>query len=147
MSRPQKKQSHDGATATGTGEVHWSRAHTAVGVFVVARNLAPSNDTLTVKLDGGFEGVEPTGNTGMDYLAPVNDGSGDLSISASDLVDSGDGSTYYGFVWASNVPAEKVRARISEFSDAANGDLSVDTYVLLSNNASGGGHSFEADSV
>lgn len=142
MSRPQKKQSHDGATATGTGESHYTRAHTAVGVFVVASNLDPANDTLTVKLDGGFEGTGTTGADGTDYLAPLNDGSGDLSISAGDMVDRGDG-TYYGFVWASNVPAEKVRARISEFS--ASGGLSVDTYCLMSNNASGGGHSFESD--
>jgi hypothetical protein len=147
MSRPGKKQSHDGATATGPGEAHFSRAHTALGIFVVASNFDSANDALTVQLEGGFEGKSPTGTDGTDYLAPIYDGSTQLSIDGSALVDSGDGSTYYGFLWASNVPAEKVRANISSITDNAGGDLSVDTYVLLSNNASGGGHSFEPDSA
>lgn len=147
MSRPGKKQSHDGATATGAGEAHFTRAHTAVGVFVVAKNFDPVNDALTVEVEGGFEGKTPTGDDGKDYLAPLYDGSQELSITGAELVDSGDGSTYYGFVWASNVPAEKARARISDFTDSAGSDLEVDTYLLVSNNASGGGHSFEPDST
>lgn len=139
MSRPGKKQSHDGATSAGAGEAHFTRAHTAIGVFVVARNLDPSNDTLTVSLEGGFE------YDGVNHFGPIYNGSSAKKISASDFTDDNGDGTYEMLLWASNVPAEKARARITEFTDAANGDLEVDTYVLLSNNASGGGHSFEPD--
>jgi hypothetical protein len=142
MSRPAKKRSHEGATATGAGEVHFTRAHTAVGVYVEAHNLDPDNDTLTVSLEGGFEDPQ-----GTDHLAPVYDGNSAKKITESDFSDDDGDGTYEMLLWGSNVPVEKIRARITEFSDSANGDLEVDTWVLMSNNASGGGHSFEADST
>ena len=141
MSRPAKKKSHDGATSTGAGEGHFTKAHTAVGVFVVAKNLDPQNDDLTVSLEGGFE------YEGTDYFGPIYDGSSDKKASASAFSDDDGDGNFEMLLWASNVPAEKIRARITEFNDSAGGDLEVETWVLLSNNASGGGHSFETDST
>lgn len=139
MSRPGKKQSHDGATTTGPGDGHYTRAHTAIGVFVVARNLDPANDTLTVALECGFE------YEGTDHYGLVFNGTSSKQIEDSDFQDvDGDGN-YEMLLWGSNIPAEKARANITEFTDSAGGDLEVDTYILLSNNASGGGHSFNPD--
>lgn len=139
MSRPGKKQSHSGATAAGAGEGHFTKAHTAIGIFVVAKNLDTANDTLTVSLEGGFE------YNGTDYYAPLFDGTSERKASASDFSDPDGDGDYEMLLWASNIPAEKVRARITQFTDDAGSDLEVDTWVLLSNNASGGGHSFETD--
>jgi len=141
MSRPGSKKSNDGATATGAGESHFTRAHTAVGVFVVAQNLDPGNDTLEVSLEGGF------GYGGTNYFTPLlRKDNSVVQVSDSEMTDKDGDGTYTGFVWESNVPVEQIRARIDTFTDSAGGDLTVDTYVLMSNNASGGGHSFEEDS-
>lgn len=140
MSRPFKKKSHDGATGTGAGESHFTRSHTSLGVFAVARNLDPTNDSLTVSLEGGFK------YGGNDYFSPIYTGGSDKKASETEFTDDDGDGTYTMFLWASNVPAERVRARITEFTDDAGSDLEVDTFVLGSNNASGGGHSFEPDS-
>lgn len=139
MSRPLKAQSHDGATSAEAGEDHYTKAHTAIGIYVQANNLEPANDTLTVSLEVGFE------YDGTDYFGPITTGSSDRKISESDFSDDDGDGNYEALLWASNVPAEKIRARITDFTDDANGDLTVDTYILVSNNASGGGHDFQSD--
>jgi hypothetical protein len=141
MSRPGIKKSNDGATATGAGESHFTRAHTAVGVLVVAQNLDAANDTLEVVLEAGYN------YNGSDYFTPLlRRDDTEVSLTVSEMTDNDSDGTYTGMVWESNAPVEQLRARISAFTDNANGDLSVDTYVVMSNNASGGGHSFEEDS-
>ena len=141
MSRPGSKKSNDGATATGAGESHFTRAHTAVGVFVVAEGLDPGNDTLEVQLEGGFNYGDNT------YFTPLfRKDNSVVQVADGEMTDRDGDGTYTGFVWESNVPVEQIRARITSYTDNAGGDLSVDTYVLMSNNASGGGHSFEEDS-
>lgn len=140
MSRPGIKQSNTGATTTGAGDEHYTRAHTAVGVLVVAQNLDTTNDTLEVVLEAGFE------YNGTKYFTPLlRRDDTEVGLTISEMTDNDGNGTYTGMVWESNVPAEILRARIESLTDNADSDLSVDTYVVMSNNASGGGHNFEED--
>lgn len=140
MSRPGIKQSNDGATTAEVGESHFTRAHTAIGVLVVAQNLDTANDTLEVVLEAGFN------YDGTQVFTPLlRRDDTQVRLSVSELTDNDGDGTYTGLVWESNVPAEQIRARIESLTDSANDDLSVNTYVVMSNNASGGGHSFEQD--
>lgn len=140
MSRPGIKQSHGGATTTGTGEDHYTRSHTAVGVLVVAENLDAANDTLEVVLEAGYE------YKGRKYFTPLlRRDNTEVGLTTTDLTDNDGNGTYTGMVWESNAPVEILRGRIESLTDAAGADLSVSTYVVMSNNASGGGHNFEED--
>lgn len=137
MSRPIKKQSHEGAQSTGAGESHRAKGHNSVGLFVVVENLDAANDTVDVELQ--VEG--PDGE-----WAPIRDGSGAQvgEITTSEFANEEGSVNDTAMVYVHGVPAPKLRANITGFNDAGGeGDLAVDTYVLAANN---GGTGFEYES-
>ena len=61
------------------------------------------------------------------------------TLSVSDFTDvNGDGTTYNAMLYVHNVPAPRIRANVTSFTDSAGSDLSVDAYVLAANNAGTG---------
>jgi len=139
MARPFQEQSLDSAASTGPGSAYGSKGHNTLGLYVIARNLDPTNDDLTVRLEAGIEdGITESGE-----FATIRESGGteECILNASDFTDiSGDG-TYAAFLYVHAVPAPRMRANITTFNDAANGDLSVDAYVL-GTNRSGSGKDF-----
>lgn len=117
MSRPIEKQSHDRATATGPGEACFSKGHSALALAVYAENLDTSNDSLRVRLE-----VE-AGGTWHAIHDEQGNRVGELTV--SNLESDGTGMLYL-----SNVPAPRIRANVVSFTDAADDDLAVDTFVL-----------------
>lgn len=144
MSRPIRKKSHDAVSSAGAGEVHETKAHNSLGIFVVARNLDTGNDTLDVRVE-----ASPT-NTGSEWATiDTKQGGGGskttrLSVDVNDFEDTDGDGTYVAFLYAHGVPVEYVRANITTFTDAAGSDLEVDSYIVAANNTSGRGHSFES---
>lgn len=142
MSRPFRAQSHDAATSAATGEPHRTKGHNTLGLFVVARNLDSSNDTLGVR-------VEASPTEGQDEWATIDTKQGGggskttrLSMDTNDMEDTAGDGTYVGFLYAHGVPAEYVRANITDFTDNSGSDLEVDTYIVGANNG-GTGHAFD----
>lgn len=139
MARPFTAQSHASATSAGVGEQHESKGHNSIGLFVVARNLDPANDTVEARIEGS-----PTGNDGEWALIETRQGGSvttRLSLTTNVFDDpEGDG-TYVGYIYAHGVPVEYLRVNLTSFTDSANSDLEVDTYIVGANNG-GSGHSF-----
>jgi len=137
VSRPIIQKSIDGASADTQGEGFAAKGHTSHGLFVVANGLDTGTDTLEVRLE--MEG--PKGE-----WSPVRDKDGTLvgTLSVSDFTDAdGDGTTYNAMLYIHNVPAPRIRANITSFTDSSGSNLSVDAYVLAANNA-GTGHGFHS---
>lgn len=142
MSRPFRAQSHDGAQSAEAGDVHETKGHNSLGLFVVARNLDDANDTLDVRVEGS-----PTNNNSEWATIDTKQGGGGskttrLSMDVNDLEDTNGDGTFVGYLYAHGVPVEYVRANIVTFTDAANGDLEVDTYIVGANNG-GVGHAYD----
>lgn len=125
MSRPIKKQSHSGATSTGAGTAFQAKGHADLGLFVSAPDIDTANDTLNVRIEVSQDGTE---------WAPISDDTGSTvgTVSATEF-DSGNAYTY-----VSRVPAPYIRANVTGYNDFANGDLSVDTYVIATGWTSSG---------
>lgn len=142
MSRPLKKQSVSGATSTTKGSEHFVKAHTKLGLYVVADNLDTANDTLTVRLEAGLDTDNSDGT--IDQWAEIVDEAGNKAeVTASDFSDpDGDGNFAVFFVM-DDIPAEIVRANVSSFTDSSGGDLSVDAHIYTGGNADGAGHRHE----
>lgn len=139
MARPYAVRSHQGATSTGYGEQSRTKGHTALGLYVLARNVDPGSDTLTVQLHTGFK--DHNGDVNVTKLANY-----DLELKVSDLQDTDGNGEYEAMISVSNIPAEYVRAYISEFNDSdPSTELEVDTYMLAAN-SSGTAHRFARDS-
>ena len=129
MSRPIKKRSHDAATATGPGAKTRTKGHKVVGIFVSAPNVEPSVDTVNVEIE-----VSPDG----EHWASVNEGGGDRgSVSTVDFNESGN-----AYVVVDGIAADYARSRITEYNDAAGGDLEVDAW-LMATGWTGSGNAFE----
>lgn len=141
MSRPFRAQSHDAATSATAGESHETKGHTALGLFVVARNLDSANDTLDVRVE-----VSPTGGDDWATVDTKKGGGGSkttrLDVSVNDFEDTAGDGTFVAYLFAAGVPAEYVRANITSFTDASGSDLEVDTYIVGAGNG-GTGHAFD----
>ena len=137
MPRQHKCRTINDATGTTEGSDFESRGHNSVGLFVIAENLDPNNDTLTVVVDAAHE-AEADGE-GRQYGGPalqVGTGPGgtqEFGLNETDLADPDGDGTYTGFVYAHGIPAEHFRARISEFTDAADADLNVRAWLYFGN--------------
>lgn len=132
MSRPIRNLSLSGSTSAGAGEGHGAKGHNSLGLFVVAKNLDTANDTLDVRLEA--EG--PDGE-----WSPLRDESGTLvgTLSVGDFTDvDGDGTTYNAMLFIHGVPAPRIRANITSYTDSSGSDLSVDAFVLAANNGGTG---------
>ncbi|AGM11974.1 hypothetical protein DNAM5_115 [Haloarcula californiae tailed virus 1] len=135
MPRQHKCRSINAATGTTNGDSYESRGHNSVGLFVVARNLDETNDSLEVVLDA----VHTDENTSGEEQGPVRRSDGGpgstsrVGVTAGDLGDPGGDGTYSGFAYAHGVPAEHFAARITEFTDNAGSDLEVDAWLYFGN--------------
>ena len=132
MSRPFSKQSHSGAQSTGAGEGHSAKGHNSLGLFVVAENLDTANDTVDVELQAEVADGE---------WAPIHneDGTQVGQLTVSEFGNESGSSNSTALLFIHGVPAPRMRAVITGFNDASgDGDLSVDTYVLGTNNAGTG---------
>lgn len=134
MSRPIREQSHAGATTTGPGDPHSAKGHNSLGLFVVAKSLDTANDTLDVELQVEVADGE---------WAPIHNESGTKvgQITVTEFSNEAGSANNTALLYVHGVPAPRVRANITAITDAANGDLSVDTYVLAANNG-GTGHEY-----
>jgi len=137
MPRQHKCRTINDATGTTAGSDFESRGHNSVGMFVIAENLDPSNDTLTVVIDAAHE-ADADGE-GRQYGGPIlQSGTGPgsthkLGLDESDLSDSDGDGTYSGFVFAHGIPAEHFRGRITDFEDNAGSDLNVRAWLYFGN--------------
>lgn len=134
MARPLQEKSHDGATGTGAGSAFQTGGRATVCLFVVAANLDDANDTLDVQIEVSQDGTNWT---------PLRDETGTQvgNVSVSEFSDPDGDGDFAAYVTVHGVAADRVRARITSFADAANGDLAVDTYVGATDN-SATSHSF-----
>lgn len=142
MSRPFRAQSHEAATSASVGESHESKGHNSIGLFVVARNLDPNNDTLDVRVEAA-----PTDDQSEWATIDTKQGGGGskttrLIMSVNDLEDTAGDGTYVGFLYAHGIPTQYLRVNITNFTDSSGGDLEVDTYITGANNG-GTGHAFD----
>lgn len=135
MARQRKVRSINSATSAGAGESYSSGGHNSVGLFVIARNLDPNNDTLEVVLDAEHQSEETGTEVGGPVRAPGG-GPGNstpVGITEGAMVDEEGDGAYAGFLFVHGVPAEFFRARISDYADSAGGDLEVDAWVYFGN--------------
>jgi len=134
MPRQHKCLSVDSATSTVHGEVFESRGHNSVGLFVVARNLDPANDTVEVVLEASHTDESMSSYEHGAVRRPgAPGGSNVVGINASELSGRHGDGTYSGFAYAHGVPAEHFSAHITSFTDNANGDLEVDVWLYFGN--------------
>lgn len=130
MSQPITKKSVDAATATTVGADTRSLGHYHLTLFVIARNLDSANDTLTVQLEGSPD---------QQYWTGVDEAVADKKITESDFTEDPDNAgTYTASITMTAAYHEHIRAHVSAFTDSANGDLSVDAWVMAAGNAGQG---------
>lgn len=130
MGRPRRARSLDAVSSAVSGDAEHTDGHVELSMYIIARNADTSNDTLDVQLEVSLDGEE---------WAPIHDETGTqlMTVSISEFTDvDGDG-THAVFLSMSGVAADQARLRITSFTDAANGDLSVDGYIGMSGNAEG----------
>lgn len=130
MARPRKTKSVDAQSSTGTGDDIETGGRITVSIFVVARNLDTSNDSLEVSLEGSPDGT---------HWADVEtlDASGRATITVSDLEDHDGDGTFTGLLSVQGVATEFVRANAVTFTDDSGSDLEVDAWVSVTNNPDG----------
>jgi len=138
MGKNKRFISLDSVSSTGTGESRKTAGHPHLGLFVVAESLDAANDTLTVRgevshNDEDFAQID-IGTTGQEDV---------LTVDQTDFVESDQNpGRFVAYVTAYNVPVEHLRANVTDFTDAANGDLSVTAYLYLTG-WTGHGKSYE----
>jgi hypothetical protein len=124
MGKPVSFQSLDAASSATTGESTQSLGHYHPTLLVVAENLDPANDTLQVDLEGA-----PGGKQAWAFAGGVQ---ADKHIDASDFSQDPTSGNMTASVTLTGTYFPHLRARIKSFTDDANGDLSVDAYILAS---------------
>lgn len=127
MARQAKARSIEAATGATVGERVDLKGHPQVGMLVVARNFSTTDDTLNIRLDMEHEADVDADAVPAPIVSmnPVDV----LEVNGDDLEDiEGDGTaTVFGV--AHNIPAEHVRARITDFADGNASGLEVDVWV------------------
>lgn len=129
MSQSFRRTSLENATGTGNGDSELTKGHNSLGLAVHAENLDPGSDSLTVQMEVLVDG---------EWCRFKNT----VELTASDLTDIDSDSVYTGYTFVHGVAGESVRASITEFTDSAGGDLSVNAYVLGTNNTGGSGREY-----
>lgn len=122
MGKPVNLKSVDAASGTTTGKSTQVLGHYHYTLFAIARNLDSGNDTLTVAIEGSPDGV---------HWAAAGDAQSRKKLSESDFTQDPDSGVYTASV---NIQGflPYIRARVADYTDAANGDLEVDAYVTAS---------------
>lgn len=131
MANPVNHQLLDAATSTGAGDQTRLKGHENVTLFLSAKNLDTANDSLTVELEASADGSSWT-----NIADALNS---DKQVQQSDFTEDPDNAgDYTASLTVSDVAYEFVRPRITAYTDAANGDLTVDGWVMASGNAGSG---------
>lgn len=123
MSQPITKLSVSGASTTGPGDDTRTLGHHHLTVFAALQNFDSANDTAEVVLEASPDRVR------WDTVTTIQNA--DFSTDP----DSGE-DTASSFVTGEYY--EYIRARVTDLSDAANADLTVDVYVMAGGNAGQG---------
>mgnify|MGYP006914278494 FL=1 len=124
MSRPLK--SIDGATSATVGQSLDIVPGGCTSMFVVAENLDPANDTLSVTIEVGVDEYwspfqippEQQGNQPIEF-----------EISEAGFSQFEAENPYTAHLAIMSCPLKKVRPRIVELDDNANNDLSVTVFL------------------
>lgn len=118
MTAPLSHRTHEATASTGASASHGSKGHHTITLFVSAPNVDPANDTLTVAVEASPDGEQWTTLT-------RSDGS-EVTLQAADLDSEGN-----GMAAVDGVIASQLRVNITDYSDAAGGDLGVDSWLTL----------------
>ncbi len=127
MSQPRRFTSHDGATATGPGDVTLTNGHLAYTLYtrVTASGVASASElAFACRLEGS---ITDSDFAPLDYRAPDTDNV--FEVLAGDLVESQEtDGVYVAHVSSNNLPVEFVRANITQMGSNVE---SVTTRILL----------------
>lgn len=116
MSKPLNLHAHTSVTATGASEAVRSKGHYDIALYVSAPNVDTTNDSLTVRVE-----VSPDGS----MWSPLRDNEGNpVEVTQADLTDG------HYMVPLNHVLSQQLRTNITAYTDAAGGDLTVDTWLL-----------------
>lgn len=127
MAKHKRFTSLENAQSAGPGNGTKTAGHDEIGLFVIAQNFDPANDSLTVTAevsadDQHYASVD-IGTTGQTEIMRMSGDDWEQSMT--------DDTVYVGYRAGHNIPVEYVRARIVDFTDAADNDLSVTAYVFM----------------
>lgn len=129
MAKHKRFTSIENAQSAVPGDGTKTAGHDEIGLFVIAENLDPQNDTLEMT---GHVSAEDEHYATVDIGATKKENV--LDITADDFRQSdADDTVYVAYRAAHNIPTEYVRAVIDSFTDASgDGDLSVTAYIFMS---------------
>jgi len=127
MGKHRRIDSIQNATGAEAGSHEKTRGHTKCGLWVTAENIDPPNDNLQVRVE-----VSPDG----DRFSPIDSGApavtNVLVLSDADLYETDEAGVYVGYISHDDIPAEYIRANITDFADSSGGDLTVTAYLFIS---------------
>ena len=129
MSRPQAVQSVTDAGAATTGTHTETGGRNTLGLWVLAENLDPETDEITVVLEGSFDGDHWTS-----LRMPFPDDNIPVEVDQDDFEDPDNTGTHAAINVGRGVTADLCRARVV---DHPGGDVSVDAWVTMTSNPQG----------
>lgn len=126
MGKHRRVDSLQGATSTGAGRSEKTRGHGEIGLFVVAENIDPGQDTLRVVVEFSVEGIHFAQSIRRQTAEDA------LELTQDDLEQSdNNASVYVGHIADHNLHAEHIRANITGYDDVSADELTVDAYVFI----------------
>lgn len=130
MANPRNLKSLAGTSSTGAGDHIRLNGHYHITLMVVAPNLDTANDTLEVAIEGSADAVHWTN---------LGEATTHKQVTTSDFTEDPDNAgVYTASVTATGAYHEFMRARVTSLTDSANGDLSVDAWVMAAGNPGAG---------
>jgi len=128
MSRQFK--SLDSATGTAVGESFDILPGGCTSMFIIAENLAPNNDTLSITIEVGVEDGSVTYWSPF-RVPPAQQGNQPIKfeIDQDGFSQFEAENPYTAHLAIESCPLRKVRPRIVDFDDNANDDLSVSIFL------------------
>lgn len=123
MARPVQEKSLDAVSSAQSGSAIEMGGRISVMMHVIARNVDTTNDTVDVDL----EVSQDEGNNWAKLRDETGTQIGQLTLSEAGDPD-GTGTTA-AHLYIHGVAADKLRANLTNFTDASGSDLEVDVYV------------------
>lgn len=124
MARPILEPVLSAVTSSNASSPVASKGHPHITLFVEANNVDTNNDAFEVRLEGS-----PDGNT----WAPVEMVSGNKAVIDVNSID-----TDTAAVSVNGGVYEYLRANVVSVSDSANGDLSLNVWIMAAGNSGTG---------
>lgn len=132
MAHPVNKRSHDQASQTGAGDEAPANGHHNTTVVILAENLDQTNDVLEVQVESSPTGTQSGPPEAWETMDTI-----DVTTSPEDPNTAGNFIVSFSY---SGQYREYWRTRISSFTDAADGDLAVTSWVMSAGFPAKGGH-------